>query len=155
MISQAAGHEGTGLIEIYQNCNIFNDGAFDSFREKSARDDRTVNLVHGQPLLFGKAKERGLRLDSNMRPEIVTIGENEVTLEDVLVWDENDESPAKAMALASMSEDDFPVPIGVFRNTHRPAFEQAVNAQVNAAQEKRGDQTLQQLLDGPDTWTVA
>jgi 2-oxoglutarate ferredoxin oxidoreductase subunit beta len=154
IITLAAGHEGTALVEIYQNCNIFNDGAFDSFRDKAVRADRTVNLEHGKPLLFGAENDKGLRFDVDMRPEVITIGENGVTIDDVIVWDESDESPARAMALASMSEETFPVPIGVFRNTVRPAFELAVNAQVNAAKEKRGEQDLQTLLDGPDTWKV-
>jgi 2-oxoglutarate ferredoxin oxidoreductase subunit beta len=154
-IERAARHQGTALVEIYQNCNIFNDGAFDSFREKSVRADRTVQLEHGKPVIFGANSNRGLRLDSEFQPEIITIGENGITEADVMVWDDSYESPARAMALASMSEEDFPVPIGVFRDTTRPAFEQTVNAQVDTMREKRGDQSLQALLDGPDTWQVA
>ena len=153
-IIKAAAHEGTSLVEIYQNCNIFNDGAFDSFRDKGVRADRTVNLEHGKPVLFGADNDQGLRLNKDMQPEIVRIGEDGATLQDVMIWDEQDESPAMAMALASMSEAAFPVPIGVFRNTARPTFERSVNAQVDAAMEKRGDQALQDLLNGPDTWRV-
>ena len=153
-IIQAAAHEGTALVEIYQNCNIFNDGAFDGFKDKAVRDDRTVDLVHGEPVLFGANRDKGLRFTGDVQPEIVTLGVDGVTEEDVMVWDERDESPARAMALASMSEETFPVPIGVFRNIDRAPFELAVNAQVNAAKEKRGDQALQELLNGPDTWEV-
>ena len=153
IIIKAAAHEGTSLVEIYQNCNIFNDGAFDSFREKSVRADKTVNLEHGKPVLFGADHDKGLRLNREMQPEIVHIGENG-DLEDVMIWDEQDESPAMAMALASMSETAFPVPVGIFRNTVRSSFETSVNAQVNSAMEKRGDQALQDLLNGSDTWCV-
>jgi 2-oxoglutarate ferredoxin oxidoreductase subunit beta len=154
MILRAAAHEGTALVEIYQNCNIFNDGAFDHFRDKAVRDERTINLEHGKPLRFGKELELGLRLDAELRPEIVRVGAGDCSEADLMVWNERDPSPARAMALASMSEEEFPVPIGIFRDTSRPAFETAVHAQMRTAIEKRGDQGLQELLDGPDTWIV-
>ncbi len=153
-IMQAAAHEGTALVEIYQNCNIFNDGAFKSFTDKTARADHTVQLQHGKPVTFGEDKKRGLRLDAHMQPEMVTLGENGITEADLMVWDEQAPSPAMAMALASMSEQNFPVPIGVFRSVQRPVFEERLLDQVNVAQEKRGDQSLQSLLDGMDTWEV-
>ncbi|MEE2886249.1 MAG: 2-oxoacid:ferredoxin oxidoreductase subunit beta [Planctomycetota bacterium] len=154
VIMRAAAHEGTALVEIYQNCNIFNDGAFDSFREKSIRAERTVELEHGKPVVFGADSNRGLRLNHDLQPEIVTIGENGITEADVMVWDEADTSPARAMAFAAMSEADFPVPLGILRNTTRPAFEKEVNAQVQTAQQNRGDQKLQDLLNGPDRYTI-
>lgn len=154
IIMKAAAHEGTALVEIYQNCNIFNDGAFDSFREKSIRDDRTVRLEHGKPVIFGSDANRGLKLNEALKPEIVTIGENGVTESDIMVWDENDSSPARAMALAAMDESEFPVPVGIFRNTQRPAFETGINDQIQTAQEKRGEQSLQDLLNGPDPYII-
>ena len=154
VIMRAAAHEGTALVEIYQNCNIFNDGAFDSFREKAVRDERTVQLEHGKPVIFGADSNRGLRLNQDLRAEAVTIGENGVTEADVMVWDETDDNPARAMALASMPEATFPVPVGIFRNTSRPAFEDEVHAQVQSAQQARGDQSLQDLLNGPDPYTI-
>lgn len=154
VIMRAAAHEGTALVEIYQNCNIFNDGAFDSFREKSVRAERTVELEHGKPVIFGADSNRGLRLNRDLQPEIVTIGENGITVDDVMVWNEADPSPARAMALATMSESDFPVPLGILRSTTRMAFETAVNSQIQTAMQDRGDQGLQDLLNGPDPYTI-
>ncbi len=98
MVNQADSHSGTAMIEIYQNCNIFNDGAFDSFREKSIRDERTVQLEHGKPVIFGADANRGLRLNGGLQPEIVTIGENGITESDIMVGDEKDSTPALPMA---------------------------------------------------------
>jgi 2-oxoglutarate ferredoxin oxidoreductase subunit beta len=154
MVIQASAHEGTALIEIYQNCNIYNDGAFRSFTEKSVRDDRILELQPGKPLLFGADKKKGIRLDAKLRPEIVEIGVGGVTLEDVHVWDEADESPALAMALAQMPEDTFPVPIGVFRKRERPRFETAVREQIATAKAQRGEESLDELLARGETWVV-
>jgi len=154
VILEAAAHRGTAVVEIYQNCNIFNDGAFKSFTEKSVRDDRTVVLEHGKPVVFGRDQDKGLRLNAQMQPEVVSIGQGGVTLDDLLVWDKHGGSRAVAMALAAMDEHEFPVPIGVFQSRARPCFEDAVIAQVNAAKEKRGHESLQDLLNGKDTWRV-
>jgi 2-oxoglutarate ferredoxin oxidoreductase subunit beta len=103
-IKKAAAHPGTAFVEIYQNCNIFNDGAFKSFAEKASREERTVRLVHGQPLVFGGEVKKGLRWSADHRPEIVVLGEGGVTEADLIVWDEFSEDPALAMAFASMAE---------------------------------------------------
>ncbi|MCZ6652522.1 MAG: 2-oxoacid:ferredoxin oxidoreductase subunit beta, partial [Planctomycetota bacterium] len=87
VLLEAARHEGTAFVEIYQNCNIFNDGAFDDFREKKRRDDNTLALKHGEPLLFGKNQDRGIRVNGQFRPEVVELG-NGVTEKDLLVHDE-------------------------------------------------------------------
>ena len=84
---KAAEHEGSVFVEILQNCNIFNDGAWDDVRERNHRDDNALMLEHGKPLVFGKNRDKGVRL-SGMRPEVVTLGENGVTEEDLLIYDE-------------------------------------------------------------------
>ena len=152
-IMAAAAHEGTAMVEIYQNCNIFNDGAFKSFTDKELRSDRILELEHGKPLLFGAEKNLGLRMDREMRPEIVTLGKDGITESDVMVWEEHAENPAMAMALAAMSETTFPVPIGVFRSRSRPCLEDAVAEQVVQAEQKRHE-TLEDLLNSGDTWVV-
>ncbi len=152
-IMAAAAHEGTAMVEIYQNCNIFNDDAFKDFTEKSVRSDRILEIEHGKPLLFGKEKTQGLRLDRELRPEIVTIGENGITESDVVVWDEHADNPAMAMALAALSESAFPVPIGVFRSRTRPSLEDAVGDQIAQARSRR-QETLEELLNAGDTWVV-
>jgi len=155
MIAAAAAHEGTALIEIYQNCNIYNDGAFKSFTDKAQREERVLYLEHAKPLLFGVEKKKGIRLDCNMRPEIVTLGENGATIDDVLVWDEESDNPALTIALSEMSEDEFPVPIGVFRRCERPVFEDAVHEQIASAREQKGEESVDELLRRGDTWEVA
>jgi 2-oxoglutarate ferredoxin oxidoreductase subunit beta len=150
-IQRAAAHEGTAFVEIYQNCNIFNDGAFKAFTEKTARDERTVRLEHGKPVIFGGEQKKGLRFGKNHQVEIVALGAG-VSESDLIVWDENAEDPGVAMALASMSETELPVPIGVFRRQVRPTFESGVHAQMAAATKRT--ETIDQLLRAGETWTV-
>ena len=153
-LMDAAAHEGTALVEIYQNCNIYNDGAFKSFTEKGVRQDRVLYLEDGEPLLFGAEKNMGIRLDGNFRPQVVEVGENGVTIDDVLVWDEDAENLGLPMALTEMSEEDFPVPIGVFRRRIRPTLERAISDQMAEARAKQGEESLDDLLAKGDTWTV-
>jgi 2-oxoglutarate ferredoxin oxidoreductase subunit beta len=152
-IMRADAHQGTAFVEIYQNCNIFNDGAFKSFTDKEAREERVLELGHGEPLLFGKERKRGLRLDSDLRPQIVTLGEG-ASEADVTVWDERADNAALAAALANMPEDSFPVPIGVFRDVTNPTFETGVHAQIAEARQKKSAETIDDLLRRGDTWVV-
>jgi 2-oxoglutarate ferredoxin oxidoreductase subunit beta len=154
MIMQASAHQGTALVEIYQNCNIYNDGAFRSFTEKAVREDRVLQLEHGKPLLFGTDHKKGIRLDANFRPQVVEIGLDGVTEGDVLVWDEDADNLALPMALAEMSEADLPVPIGVFRRESRPTLEAGMRQQIDEARASKGDETLDELLAKGDTWVV-
>jgi 2-oxoglutarate ferredoxin oxidoreductase subunit beta len=154
MVETMDAHQGTALLEIYQNCNIFNDGAYKHFTEKDVRDERTVELRRGEPLLFGKDKAQGLRFDSHLQPEIVTVGDGGVSADALPKWEPDAVSPAAAMALASASEIELPVPIGVFRDVQRPAFETDVLNQIAVAQEKK-QQSIDELLAGNETWTVA
>ena len=148
-ICTAAAHSGTAFCEIYQNCNIFNDGAYKAFTDKDAREERVLYLAHGEPLLFGKNKDKGLGFDGNFHPQIVT-GKD---LGKAFVWDESTENPAPAMALATMSEVEFPVPLGVFRRRVKPTFEQGVHRQLAAAKAKK-QPTLRELLHQGEIWDV-
>ncbi len=150
VVCRAAAHNGTAFTEIYQNCNIFNDGAYKSFTDKETRDDRVLTIEHGKPLLFGKNKDKGIRFDANFRPQVVTGGE----LGTAFVWDETADNPAPAMALAHMSEQDLPVPIGVFVRHTKPAFEVGIAAQMAAAKAKK-QQSLDDLLRQGEIWTVS
>ncbi|MCA8966523.1 MAG: 2-oxoacid:ferredoxin oxidoreductase subunit beta, partial [Planctomycetes bacterium] len=149
LVCQASGHKGTALIEIYQNCNIFNDGAYKGFTDKDVRDDRILYLQHGQPLLFGANKDKGIAFDAGFRPFLVSGAD----LGKAFVWDETSDTPAPAMALATMSEAEFPVPIGVFRRRDKPNFESRVQAQVAAAKEKK-QESLKDLLYAGEIWDV-
>ena len=153
-LHDAAAHEGTALVEIYQNCNIYNDGAYRSFTEKSVRQDRVLYLEDGQPLLFGEDKKKGIQLDSNFRPKIVEVGVDGVTVEDILVWDADAENLGLPMAMTEMPEDQFPVPIGVFRRRSRPTLDSSVAEQIEHARASMGGETLDDLLAKGDTWTV-
>jgi len=153
-IERAAAHAGTAFVEIYQNCNIFNDGAFKGFTDKGVRDDRVVRLEHGKPLVFGGERRRGLRWTPDHKIEAVDVGNGGVAETDLIVWDETSEDPALAMALASLSEATLPVPIGVFRRQQRATFEAGVHAQLTQAAAKKTE-TVDQLLRAGETWVVA
>ena len=149
MVCRASAHAGTAVVEIYQNCNIFNDGAYKGFTDKEVRDARLLFLQHGQPLLFGANKDQGLAFDANFRPYLVSGGD----LGKAFVWDETAESPAPAMALATMSESEFPVPVGVFRRRDKPTFEDGLQAQIAAAKAKK-QESLRDLLYAGEVWDV-
>ena len=152
-LKRVASHKGTAFTEILQNCNIFNDGAWDQIAEKDVRDDHVLYLEHGKPLVFGKAKDKGIR-QNGFDIEVVSLGAG-VSETDLLVHDERHPSPAYAFTLASMdTRPGFPTPVGVLRATDDAAYEDLVNAQVQQviAQKGRGD--LGKLLRGPETWEV-
>ena len=149
VICKASAHSGLALVEIYQNCNIFNDGAFKGFSEKEVRDERILYLQHGKPLLFGPNKDQGIRFDGNFQPQLVTGGE----LGSAFVWDETAENVAPAMALATMSEAQFPVPIGVFRRREKATFEKGIHNQIAGAKAKKKE-SLKDLLHAGEIWDV-
>ncbi len=145
----AAQHKGASFVEVFQNCNIYNDGAFASFAEKDVRQDRMVYLEHGQPLRFGKHKEHGIRLNG-FQPEVV---ENPMSDDDLLVHDTARSEIALPMILSGMDYPDFPVPLGVFRQVERETYDGLVAQQVAVARD-RAEPDLEALLAGPETWSV-
>ena len=154
VLKRAAAHKGSAFIEILQNCNIFNDKAWEKWTERSGRADMQVELEHGKPLRFGKDKNKGIRL-RGFEPEIVTLGEDGVTEADLLVHDEHEPHGTLAYVLARMSESAFPLPLGVFRSIIEPTYESRVHAQVAAAKQKAGGKAdLAALIAGTQTWVV-
>jgi 2-oxoglutarate ferredoxin oxidoreductase subunit beta len=151
-LERAARHKGTSFVEVYQNCNVFNDGAFMEFADKSVRPDRTVALEHGEPLIFGKDNDKGIRLNGT-RPEIVQLG-NGTSEHDLLVHDETDPDPIVAHILSRMQWPDFPVPLGVLRAVERPTYDSLLEDQVQGAIEASGEGDLSAILNGGDTWVV-
>jgi len=151
-IERAARHKGTSFVEVYQNCNVFNDGAFMEFADKAVRSDRTVRLEHGQPMLFGKEREKGIRLNGTT-PEIVELG-NGVSESDLWIHDETSEDPVLSFILSRMHWPDFPEPMGVIRAVERPTYEALVQQQVDEAIERQGEGDLDALFMEGDTWTV-
>lgn len=144
VLARAALHKGTALVEIYTNCVIFNDGAFDHYTEDKA--EQQLRLEHGKPLRFGKNGDKGIAIDSHGRPMIVA-GD----APNVLVHDER--SDALAFLLARLSPPEFPMSFGIFRAVERPAYEQLATEQVERAKAKK-KADLAGLLNGGDTWEV-
>jgi 2-oxoglutarate ferredoxin oxidoreductase subunit beta len=148
----AADHRGAALVQIYQNCNIFNDGAFGGLRDKKGRDELVLELEHGKPLVFGENRDRGIRMKDAYRPEVVHLG-NGVTEDDLLVHDVAAPTAYHQM-LASLEPPEFPVPIGVFRKVEAPAFDVEVRRQVEERRSDRGAGDLRSLIHGGDVWEV-
>jgi 2-oxoglutarate ferredoxin oxidoreductase subunit beta len=153
MVEAAARHKGVSFLEVYQNCNIFNDHAFDYFAERSVRQDKVLYLEHGKPMIFGKDRNHGIRMNG-AHPEVVTIGEGGITEADILVHDINLQDPSVAFMLARMEQPDFPQPVGVFRAVERPSYDQMLTDQIDTAIAKSGPGTLEKLIYTGDMWTV-
>jgi 2-oxoglutarate/2-oxoacid ferredoxin oxidoreductase subunit beta len=141
-------HQGVSFVEIFQNCVIFNDATWDPVYAKENRDDQMLFLEPGKPLLFGKNKEKGIRLNGLM-PEVV-----DASAPDVLIHQPDHPSPLYSQMLACMGLPDFPTPVGVVRRIQRPTYESLVHEQVTQAKAKKGNGTWQELLHGASTWTV-
>jgi 2-oxoglutarate ferredoxin oxidoreductase subunit beta len=151
MISRSYGHKGTSFLEIYQNCNIFNDGAFGPMTDKESKTDSVLWLENGQPMVFGKEKNRGIRLDGNT-PMIVEIGDK-WSLDDVLVHNESDYVIASLLSNLTY-QSDFPDPIGVLYAIDSPTYEELMMEQINNAIGKKGSTSVQDILNAGDTWVV-
>ena len=152
MVRRAEHHHGSAFIEIYQNCNVFNDGAFLLFTEKETRDDHVVYLEHGKPLVFGKNKDRGIRLDG-FTPAAVSLADGSYSVNDMLIHDENDLT--LAFILANMIHNpELPRAMGVFVSLDRPTYEEQLEEQITRARSKKGRGDLQKLLEGEQTWTI-
>jgi 2-oxoglutarate ferredoxin oxidoreductase subunit beta len=153
VMRRAHEHRGAAFIEVYQNCNVFNDGAFETITAKDARADMLISLEHGQPIRFGADHERGVVLNEFGECEIVEAAGNE---ERLLVHDEHRDDPALAFALSRLAAGPTtPTPVGVFRDVERPSYESAVQGQIAAAIEQQGPGDLAELLDSGATWEVA
>jgi len=152
VLERAAKHKGTAFVEIYQNCNIFNDMAFEYATGKETKDDTTVYLEHGKPLIFGKDKKKGIRLHG-MDPEVVNLG-GDIKEDDLLFHDEKQAEPSLAYLLSRMHYPNFPEPMGVFRAVQRPTYDEMLVGQVDAAVRAKGPGKLENLYDDGETWVV-
>ena len=153
VLRRAAEHEGTAFVEVYQNCIVFNDGAYDAITDKAVRDDARLLLEHGKPLLYGKGRNRGIRL-RGLEPEAVTVGEDGVTEADLVVHDEAADHSGLAFFLSQFDAPKLPVPLGVFRAVSAPTYED-MNNQLHAdAEARRGRGNLAGLFNSGDTWTI-
>ncbi|MFQ5527388.1 MAG: 2-oxoacid:ferredoxin oxidoreductase subunit beta [Thermoanaerobaculia bacterium] len=152
ILLRAAQHKGTAFVEIYQNCNIFNDKAFTYMTDKGVRDDQGLMLEHGKPLVFGKEADRGVRLNGT-ELEVIEFG-SELSESDCLAWDERLDNPGMAFLLAQLSPPDFPTPLGVLRAVERPTYEQQIVGQIQHEMEAKGEGKLEDLIYSGETWEV-
>jgi 2-oxoglutarate ferredoxin oxidoreductase subunit beta len=153
MFRRAHDHKGAALVEVYQNCNVFNDGAFEGVTGKANREEMLIPLEHGQPIRFGADGHRGVVMNDRGQLEIAEVAE--VGEEAVLVHDETREDPGLAFALSRLARGPHePTPMGVFRAVERPDYGSEVDAQLLEAQSRKGPGDLQALLASGTTWTV-
>lgn len=156
MLTRSYQHAGASFLEIYQNCNIFNDGAFEIFTEKATKTEETLFLEHGKPLVFGATQNKGIKLDG-FRPVVVELG-NGVSADDLWIHDERDYY--KAQALVRMFDDPnkegghFPRPFGVFYETDRPCYEDIMAMQIEESIATKGKGNLDKLLRGKEVWEI-
>ena len=151
VLERAAKHVGTAVVEIYQNCNIFNDGAFEYATDKVTKSDTTIYLEQGKPLVFGKNADKGVRL-REMNPEVVSLADT--AKDDLLVHNEQAQ-PAVPFLLSRMRQPDLPEPMGILRDVQKERYVNVVRKQNDDAIARQGVGDIQQLLDGPETWTVS
>ncbi len=149
MLLRSNEHKGTSLLEIYQNCNVFNDGAFFGYTDKSTKPEQTLFLEHGKPLIFGANQEKGIKLDG-FKPVIVSL--HDVSQDELWIHDEKDR--VKAGILSRFFGEDLPRPFGVFYSEQRSCYEETLQEQINQATEHQGKGDLDQLLRGPNTWKI-
>ena len=156
MLKRSNLHQGTSFLEIYQNCNIFNDGAFFTFTDKATKKASAIFLENGQPLVFGENDEKGIRLDG-WKPQVVDLEKDNYSKEDLWIHDESD--LYKAQMLARFFDDPrqaeyLPRPFGVLYATERVCYEDQLIAQLNEAIEQKGEGNLNELIAGNVTWEI-
>lgn len=151
-LERVGRHHGSSFVEVLQNCIIFNDGAYRDFTDREVREDRMLFLEHGQPMIFGKDRDRGIRL-RGLHPEVVQLG-NGITEDDLLVHDEHAEEPYLALMLSRMWWPEFPVPVGILRNVDRPTHDALLTGQIEDAIARSGPGDLARILGGGETWVV-
>ncbi len=150
---RAHDHHGAAFVEVYQNCNVFNDGAFDDLLRRDARPDMLIPLRHGEPVRFGAEGQRGVAL--NEFAELVVGDVDDLGEDRLLIHDEHRPDATLAFALSRLAADPHtPTPIGVFRDVRRPVYEDEVSTQIEAEVERRGRGTLEELFRSGATWTV-
>ncbi len=156
MLLRSNAHKGASFLEIYQNCNIFNDGAFEIFTEKGTKMEEAIFLEHGSPLVFGSNQQKGIKLDG-FKPVVVELNEG-VSKEDLWIHDEKDFY--KAQILVRMFDDvtlehHLPRPFGVFYETERACYEDVMAMQIEEVIALKGKGNLDKILKGNETWTIS
>ena len=153
VFEEATKHQGTSLVEVLQNCVIFNDGIHAEISDPKMREERQIFLKHGEPMLFGNQKDKGLAFDKG-NLKVVKIGENGITIEDILVHDATEPNGYLQQVLIGMKLPDFPVAMGVIRAVKAPVYDQVMEAQIEEVKKKARIKTLDELLCSGNTWVV-
>ena len=153
VLRAAAEHDGTALVEIYQNCPIFNDGAFDALKDGDEKEQHIIRLEHGEPITFGRERENGVIRAADGSIQVASVAE--VGLDNVLVHDAHAADPSLAFALSRLSNPDNldQTPMGIFRSIERPTYDTLLRDQV-AKSKASGKADLAALIAGNDTWTI-
>ena len=151
-LHKAAAHKGSAFVEIYQNCKIFNDGVFEYATDKSVKSDNLLYVEHGKPMIFGKDRNKGIRLNG-LRPEVVEIG-RDCQQDDLLTHDEAAEEPTLAYLLSRMTMPNFPEVCGVLRSVRKPTYEELLDGQIGEVIAKKGRGKVEDLFKAEDVWTV-
>lgn len=147
---EAAKHDGTSIVEILQNCIIFNDKVHESISNKDVRDDMQLHLKHGEPMIFGKEKNKGLRLKGTSL-EVVTLGENGISEKDILIHDQNNHDPGIHLMLAKLQ---YPIALGVIRSAAYPTYDDLMEEQIIAVKASSPIKCMDDLLNSGDTWEI-
>jgi 2-oxoglutarate ferredoxin oxidoreductase subunit beta len=153
VLERAAAHKGTSLVEVYQNCHVFNDGAFAAVADKATREDHRIVLEHGQPLLFGRDRDKGIRLNG-LQPEVVSLTVGPYGVDDLLVHDEKSESTVMAYFLSRLQYPDFPVPMGVFRAAEESCYGERHRGAEDSIRGRKGPGDWDALVHSGETWVV-
>ncbi len=151
ILKRAHAHKGTGFCEIYQNCNIFNDGAFFDYTEKSSKPEHALFIENGKPLKFANGK-KGIRLEG-FTPQVIDLEKGQWSANDCIVYDETSRELAGIVG-RMFWQPDMPRPFGVFYSEKRPTYEEQLHTQIKEITQKRGPGDLQKLLEAGDTWMV-
>lgn len=154
ILKQAATHRGTAFVEVLQNCNMFADGTYEALTDKATRDDARLLLEHGKPMIFGKQRDRGIRLNG-LRPQVVSLGEGGGNEDDLLIHDATTQDASLGFLLSQMQSPEFPLPLGIFRQASLPAYEELCAAQAASVMAEKGPGDLESLLLGGAAWTVS
>lgn len=154
MLTAAAAHKGLAFVEVLQNCVIFNDGAYDKYSIDQNKEEYTIYLEHGQPLIFGKQKDKGIKLDG-FKPVVVDLHDGKHSIDDLLVHDETDESPVRGYIISQFAEDpNLPTPFGIFHRVNKPTYDGETQRQLNEYVAQKGQGTFEDLMLSENTWEV-
>ncbi len=147
ILKEAADHKGAAFVEVWQNCVIFNDGCYKEWTDKKVRDEQTIDLVHGEPMVYGAEKDKGLKVEGF---EIKIVPASEAS-----IWDNSPDSPGPAFMMSQLDKDpNMPRPFGVFRAVSQPTLDGMIAEQISDVTEKRGVGDIKDLIYTPDSWEV-